>query len=252
MVDSGMGLPAAVTDAGLWIGLLMTLLIFSLVLGENTLARLAQHILVGASLGYAALMALESALSPRLLSPLAEGRWMTHLAPLLLGILLLAAGIERIAAQGRPSTAHGALRKTLQVAGVIPLALLLGVGIAAGLLGILQGTLLPQALVAMVGSANAPLGWGLLALLLTTAALLHLTLEPRTQIEPLPAPLRAVLRLWTWIGERALWIVAGVVLARLFAARLSLLVDRLDFLRSTLQATGLWQWFERIWINLIS
>jgi hypothetical protein len=253
VANGGLGIPAALADAGLWVGLLLTLLLFSQVLGENVLARLAQHLLLGAGLGYGALLAVESVLSPRLLAPLARGQWATHVAPLALGLLLLVAGIERIQAQGRPATQPRLSRRILQTAGVVPIALLLGVGIAAGALGILEGTLLPQAITTMAAGGNATSLWvGLLVLLLTTAALLATTLEQRVQVEPLPGPLRGVLRLWIWIGERAIWIVSGVLLARLFAARLSLLVDRLAYLAATLQATGLWQWFERIWQNLIS
>jgi hypothetical protein len=224
---------------------------------------------VGAGLGYAALLAVQYVISLRLLAPLAQGRWTTHAAPLALGLLLLVAGIERIAAQGRASTPASAIRTALQTLGVVPIALLLGVGIAAGVVGLVQGTLLPQMVTAMLGAAGrtagtgggaagtpAPSGlpvWvGVLTLLLTTATLLYLTLDRARQVEPLPRPLRDLLLLWTWLGERALWLATGVLLARLFAARLTLLVDRLDYLAVTLQATGLWLWFESIWRNLTS
>ena len=37
---------------GFWGGLVMTVIIFSAILGDHLLARLGQHLLVGASLGY--------------------------------------------------------------------------------------------------------------------------------------------------------------------------------------------------------
>ncbi len=264
MPENALAFPALLSDAGLWIGLLLTLALFSLLLGDNALARVAQHLLVGAGLGYAALLAVQYVISMRLLAPLAQGRWLTHSAPLLLGLLLLAAGIERIAAQGRAHTPQSAARTALQTAGVLPIALLLGVGIAAGVVGVVQGTLLPQAVAAMLGAAGRtmngaaapsnglPVWVGALTLLLTTATLLSLTLDRPRQVDPLPRPLRGLLLAWLWIGERALWVATGVLLARLFASRLTLLVDRLDYLALTLQATGLWQWIESIWLNLIS
>lgn len=250
-------LPPVLLDAGLWVGLTMTLLIFSLLAGDNALARLAQHLLVGASMGYAALMAIQYVISRRLLAPLAQGEWATNAAPLALSLLLLAAGLDRIFRQGVPPAGQRAPRVWLQVVGVFPLALLLGVGIATGVVGIVQGTLFPQMLQVLFGTwqgdeTGLSLWLGALTLLLTTATLLHMTLDHRTQILPLARPVRDLLLFWVWLGERALWLAMGIVLARLFASRLTLLVERLDYLAVTLQATGLWQWFASIWQNLIS
>lgn len=257
MVESGGTLPPLLLDAGLWVGLGMTLLIFSLLAGDNALARLAQHILVGASMGYAALMAIQYVISLRLLAPLARGEWATYATPLALSLLLLVAGMDRILQQGQPRAAGASQRAWLQVAGVFPLALLVGVGISAGLVGIVQGTLFPQMLQVLFGTwdeavVGDALWLGALTLLLTTSTFLHLTLDKRTQIASLPRPVRDLLYLWVWFGERALWIATGIILARLFASRLTLLVDRLEYITVTLQATGLWQWFESIWQNLIS
>ncbi len=256
MADIG-NLRPLLTDAGLWLGLLLTLALFSLVLGDNVLARLAQYLLVGAGLGYAAVMTIQYVIGLKLLAPIAQGEGLRLAAPLLLGLLLIAAVIERMVAQRQPVVATASARRVLQTAGVVPLALLLGVGIAAGAVGIVQGTLFPQSILVLsatfsAGRTGGALWGGLLALLLTTATLLAITMGRSAQAEPLPRPLRALLRGWVWVGERALWIATGVILARLFASRMTLLVDRLDYLVVTLQATGLWQWFATIWQNIIS
>ncbi len=255
MAETG-ALPPLLVDAGLWTGLLLTLAVFSLVMGDNALARLAQHILVGAALGYAAVMTLHYVIGQRLLAPLARGEWTRNGLPLILGLLLIAAALERMAAQGRPATAVSSSRRMLQTAGVVPLALLLGVGISAGIIGIVQGTLIPQSAQVMGGAFRngrvGPAFWsGLLTLLLTTATLLAVTMGRTASIEPLPRPMRVLLNGWVWLGERALWIASGVIVARLFASRLTMLVDRLDYLFVTLQATGLWQWFASIGANII-
>lgn len=261
MPELGAPLPAAVSDAGLWLGLLITLLVFSLLFGDTVLARVAQHLLVGAGTGYAVLLAIQYVLSVRLLAPLARGEWLGMLPLLLLAGVLVVAGVERIIAQGGeqgpPAPPAGRMRQFLHALGAIPLALLLGVGFAAGVVGIVQGTILVQtwqAIDGAFGGANgAGIGFwaGVLTLLLTTATLLHLALNRRRQIEPLPRPLRDLLALWVWIGERALWIATGVLLARLFASRLTLLVDRVGWVAATVQATGLWQWLNIIWLNLV-
>src|SRR3954468_14682600 len=88
---------------GFWGGLIMTVIIFSALIGDHVLARLGQHLLVGASLGYLAVLAVQHVLRPRLITPLLADptgdllRWV----PLLLGIVLLVAGLERIM---RPAT----------------------------------------------------------------------------------------------------------------------------------------------------
>lgn len=260
MPELGTPLPALITDAGLWLGLLITLLVFSLLFGDSALARVAQHLLVGAGTGYAVLLAIQYVLGPRLLAPLARGEWLSMLPLLILVSVLVVAGVERVIAQGGeqgpPAATAGRSRQLLHALGAIPLALAIGVGLAAGVVGIVQGTIFVQTWQVINGAFGDDGGsssgvWaGVLTLLLTTATLLHLALNRKRQIEPLPRPLRDLLGLWVWIGERALWIATGVLLARLFASRLTLLVDRMGWIAATVQATGLWQWLNTIWLNL--
>ncbi|HMN27545.1 MAG TPA: hypothetical protein PKE45_05260, partial [Caldilineaceae bacterium] len=58
--------------AGAVLGLLIALVLFSTLLGENVLTRLAQHILVGAALGYAVLLAIRDLLLPTLTTALTD------------------------------------------------------------------------------------------------------------------------------------------------------------------------------------
>ena len=53
------GLPGSLHDAGLLLGLLISLAIGSCLIRDNVLARFAQYILVGAGLGYMAVVAWE-------------------------------------------------------------------------------------------------------------------------------------------------------------------------------------------------
>ena len=47
-----------------WVSLVLTLLVFSYLLGDNFLYRIAMHVLVGVAAGYAAIVAVESVLIP--------------------------------------------------------------------------------------------------------------------------------------------------------------------------------------------
>lgn len=248
---------------GIWVGFIFSLLIFSTLVGDNALTRLAQHILVGASLGYVAVLVLRDVLQPRLFTPLFGAGidapwWRSELwIPLILGMLLWAAGLERMLGSGKTSSgADGIGRRLLNRLGMIPVALLLGVGVAVGLIGVIQGTLFPQ--IWRMASTGIPwsatpgeLGTSVLTLLLTTATLLHLSVHVEQQLAKQPALLRQLFVGWVWLGKRALWVAAGVIFARLVAARLSLLIGRLEFLLFSLNETHLWQWAGNLWRNLV-
>lgn len=232
-----------------WGGLLMTLLIFSGIAGDHFLARLGQHLLVGASVGYLGVLAIQHVLRPRLIAPLIQDptgeplRW----TPVVLGLILIFAGLDR--SLRPPSTGAPPLwRRALHGLGRLPVALLLAVGLSAGLFGALQGTLLPQfwraAQVAFDPAVSMPAFLaGILTLLMTTGALLHLYVDPARYLAEQPFFLRRLFTGWLWIGQRAIWLAAGLIFARLMASRLSLLIARLDYLINAFSATPFGQWW---------
>lgn len=241
------------TTTGAWLGLLVALLLFSAIVGDHLLARLAQHALVGAGLGYAALLALREVLLPRIATAwlAVDGAGLVW-APLLLGLLLWLAGFDHLLRPGS-ATVDGMARwrQLLRRLGLIPVLLMVGVGVSVALLGVIQGTLLPQ--IGVLASDNirvdAPplaLASGLLALLLATATLLQLTWVEEAGAARLPRWLRAPVAVWRWVGLRALWLAAGILFARLAAARLSLLIGWYEFVGHSIQQTGLWGWIERL------
>jgi len=247
------------TILGLWVGFLFSMMIFTAITGDHALAQLAQHILVGVSLGYLAILVLRHLLQPWLFTPLLA---TSHVdlklwTPLVLGVLLFVAGLDRMLAQNHaPGDQPGWGRRLLHGLGLLPTGLLLGVTLAVVLIGVVQGSLIPQfwhaAQTGLTGSA--PVGLLLthgLTLLLTTATLLHLSVGAGHQLQQQPARLRQILAGWIWLGERALWVAAGIIFARLIAARLSLLIGRLEFFLVRLNDIQLWQWAEDIWQRLV-
>lgn len=236
---------------GALFGLLIALLLFSTVVGDHFLSRLAQHLFVGAVLGYAALLAVREVLLPRIAtawSGAADASWIW--APLVLGLLLWLAGLDhllRLGSIGRSGLSGW--RQLLRYLGLIPVMLMVGVGVTVALLGVIQGTLLPQIAVLVVSDirVDAPpavLATGLLTLLLTTATLLHLTWAADAGSGRLPVWLRAPAAAWRWVGLRALWVAAGILFARLAVARLSLLIGWYEFVGQAIQQTGLGAWIE--------
>lgn len=236
------GLPFALRTAGGLVGFLLSLLIFSYVLRDNRMARAAQFLLVGVSLGYLTLLTWTSVLWPRLFGPAAQAssaplipafadqsalfmRWI----PLGLGLLLWLAGADAFRRADTPQI-------WLRALAILPLAILVGVGLGVGVAGALQGSLGPQleraiALGRLVSDSNELLIIGLLTLAVTGGALIRLhVLDDSERQPPLPEPLLALLQGWGWIGQRALWLAAGVIFARLFASRMTLLIARLHAL----------------------
>jgi hypothetical protein len=115
---------------GATIGFLLTLFVFSFVLRDNPLYRLAVHLLVGVSAGYVVVVTAREILLPVVETILSEpGRpeGLVWIVPLLLALLLLLKVIPRVSWVGNSS-----------------MAILIGVGAAVGLVGAIVGTLFPQ------------------------------------------------------------------------------------------------------------
>jgi hypothetical protein len=118
---------------GLWAGFVLTLMIFSYVLGDNFLYRLAVYVFVGLSAGFITMITVESVILPWLRATLlatnpAPENVVLGLVPLLLGILLLMKMTNRLGRLGN-----------------LGLAYIIGVGAAVAVIGAISGTLLPLA-----------------------------------------------------------------------------------------------------------
>lgn len=251
MLDPAQPLFLQVTS--LWLGFLVSLAIFSLLIRENFLARFTLHVLVGSALGYAAVLAWQAVLRPMLIAPLMSNPAAnaTLFFPLILGLIMLVAGLERVFRPGYHTQQPVRWRRVIGLLGAIPVALVLGLSIAVLTLGTIQGTLAPQSLRAAATGLNLSGGpiellIGALMLLITTGSLLHLRIKPDRDLVDQPAWVRSLLVGWMAIGKRGIWLAAGVLFARLMASRFSLLIARVQFLAEQLETTGLWQWLERL------
>jgi hypothetical protein len=114
-----------------FVGLILTLMVFSYLIGDNPLFRIAIYLFVGVSSGYAAAAILRSVFLPRLnlfqTNDLNE-LLLQVIIPLLISVTVLAKFLPRISWIGN-----------------FAMAILVGVGAAAAVGGAVVGTLLPQA-----------------------------------------------------------------------------------------------------------
>ncbi|MFQ6059209.1 MAG: hypothetical protein ACE5MB_10075 [Anaerolineae bacterium] len=209
---------------GIWVAALLTLMVYSYLLGDNPLFRLAEHLFVGSAVAYAAVVAYHSVLKPQLILPLAsdpQANWFL-LLPAALGLLLLTKARASIAWVGNSA-----------------MAFLFGVGAALAIGGALSGTLLPQVQATFVSLSPTQLGEGLLGwgraadnLILvvgTVATLLYFYFNASR--DNLLARVRAgFLRPWAGLGRWIIMITFGAIFANTVMARVSLLIGRVQFL----------------------
>ncbi len=227
--------PEQLEVAGVWTGLIISLSLFSLFLGQQWHSRLMQHLFLGALLGYLLLLVWEELLAPRRLLPLA--RPDSPLVPLILGGLLAAGALARGRIDSRAGTVALWLARLASVAG----AFLVAAALTTVLLGTWQGTLRPQALTA-VSTAY----WLPIAVLITSAVILTLTFSPPL-LQQLPGPVARMAQGLMRLGQPLLLLASGMVLARLLASRITLLTAFLDRTWTALGRSGFVDWVSRLW-----
>jgi hypothetical protein len=189
-----------------WVAALVTILVFSYVLGERRLFRLAQHLLAGLATGYLVLLAVREVLIPRLVEPIGSGA----ANPLLWIAALLVLAMAGAAWLPRPVVA-------------VPVAVLVAATAAFALGGAVAGTLMPQLGAALVpaGVGPAELAGSIASLVITVLVLLaFLHGSPRRRVVVGAAGAGR----WLLLGGIGGW------LGFLLVSRLSLLVDRVGFL----------------------
>ena len=204
------------TDSlALVIGLLLTIFIYSYLFGDNPLYRLAVHLLVGVSAGYAGVIATNRILRPvisQLLANPTSTENVLWLAPIVLSIILLFKWIRPLAWIGNAS-----------------IGLLVTVGAAVALVGAVTGTILPQ--VTAVKSGQPLIG--LVVALLSVCALLYFQFTGKADQEGKPAQ-----ALWrrsvSSVGKAVLMIAFGAIFAGVFSTSLVLLIDRVSYFMAEL------------------
>jgi hypothetical protein len=197
---------------GVWVGAILTLLVFSYLLGDTPLFRVAQALFVGVTIGYAVTAAFYLVLLPLLFDPLVANPVANSylVVPLVLGLLLFTK-----------------LRVSWASIGNLSIAFLFGVGSALALGGALAGTLLPQ-----LGAIVVPLD-SLENILLVVGALGALLSfrfiqpqAPRSGARVMEIAARG----WGAFGRWFVMIALGALFASIAVSRISLLVNRVYFL----------------------
>lgn len=194
------------------IGFVLTLLIYSYLVGDNPLYRLAVHLLVGVGAAYAAVIAVQELIWPlaqRLSAEPAAPENLLWLVPLFFALLLLLSWIRPVAWLANSSV--GAL---------------VGVGAAVALVGTITGTLVPQA----VGGGDDAVIAAVVAVL-TVLTLLYFQFTGRQNADGVVV-WPAWQRLVAGGGRLILTIAFAALFAGLLTTSLGLLVERVRFFLS--------------------
>jgi hypothetical protein len=189
-----------------WLAVLVTLCVWSYLVGERRLLRVAQLLLAGLATGYLALLAIREVLIPQLITPLTTSSAHPELVIDLLLVAVLVAGRW--------------LPRRLVAA---PAAIVVGGTVGYALGGAVVGTLLPQLAAGMIPVGAAPVD--------AVAAMIGVAIT----VPVLLAFLHGVQRgsLLTGVANTGRWLMLGGIGAWfgfLLLSRLALLVDRVGFL----------------------
>jgi hypothetical protein len=214
------------------IGFVLTLMVFSYLVGDNPLFRFTLHLFIGVSAGFAATVVIYNVIFPRMFVPLIFGQGTEQflaLIPIILAGLLITKISPRFAFIGN-----------------LPMAYIVGVSAAAAIGGAVLGTLIPQTLASMnlleVNTSqafDADLGLrlvnGIIILIGTITTLAYF------QFSNLSA-LTEKTQLQTWIealgqiGQVFVAITFGFLFAGVFSAALTALIGRVLFVVQFIQS----------------
>jgi hypothetical protein len=206
---------------------IFTLLIFSYLIGDNPLFRIAVYTFVGVSSGYIAAVIFRQIILMRLFQPFATAmisgslldKGLT-LAPVLLSLLIFMKISPRLAGMGR-----------------VAMAFLVGVAAAITIAGALTGTLIPQVmgtintfdLNAAVARNIQPyevIGSGTITLAGTIFTLIYFHFGARPKADGSMHRL-GLIEIFAWLGRIFIGITLGAIFAGIYAAALTALIERI-------------------------
>jgi hypothetical protein len=204
----------SIDQIGLWAGFILTLMVFSYILGDNFLYRLAVYVFVGLAAGYIAIVTVESVLLPWFNSTILSGDFgkvAPGMLPILLAVLLLVKTSSRLGRLGH-----------------LAIAFVIGVGSAVALVGALTGTLLPLAQATAVG-VRGNLTEGIIVFIGVASSLVYFQYLGRRKADGQVGRGRVALAIGT-IGQGFIVITLGALYAAAILTSLTIFSERLAFL----------------------
>lgn len=211
---------------GVWLAALLTILVFTYLIRDTFLFRIASSLLAGTAIGFVSAVVIRNVLYPLVIALVDDifalpGSWLAvviDLLPIVLGVSLL----MKLTPNFRGTTFSN-----------IGLAYLFGIGAALAIGGALSGLLVPQLTATMISVApqGDSLDWlnGLLIVIGTLGAFLAFRfIQPGDR--PWQRVYDTITKGWGTLGRGFIMVAFGALLASLISARVSALVGQLYFL----------------------
>jgi len=199
------------------IAFLLTLMVFSYLIGDNLFFRVAIYIFVGVSAGYVAAVAFRQVILPDLLVPLVSGSSSQKAllaVPFLLSGLLLMKALPSLSRLGSPAV-----------------AVLAGVGAAVAVGGAVTGTLFPQ-IGAAVDAFASPAAFqfvnAIIVLVGVVFTLIYFHFSARTASDGSVRRF-GLIEIGAFIGSIFIAITLGTLFAGVYSAALTAFIERLHF-----------------------
>lgn len=198
---------------GAIVGFLLTLMVFSYIIGDNFLFRLAIHIFIGMAAAFAAVLTVYNVILPVVNNT--HGGILRFL-PLLIIVLALLLKFSPLARLGNPAMAY-----------------LVGVGAAVAIGGAVLGTIFPQTEASMAafpkaGSWKAMVDAGILVVG-TLATLVYFQFSTPSQTGGTNKRPR-FFELFATVGQLFIMITLGVIFAGVLIAALGAFIERIHAL----------------------
>ena len=220
-----MVLNASMEFASAVISFLFTIMILSYLIGDNPFFRLAIYVFVGVSAGYAASIAWQNILWPKLFSPLILGdpqKTLLLWIPLFMGLLLMVKLFPRLSRIGNPV-----------------MAFLVGIGAAVAIGGAVLGTIIPQTIssinlfdISSDGTVLERLFESVVFLVGTVSTLVFFQYTAKKTSQGIKRG--RFVELLAWMGRIFIAVTFGVIFAGVLTAALTALIDRILFIWSFL------------------
>ncbi|MFZ4826461.1 MAG: hypothetical protein ACOYLB_03830 [Phototrophicaceae bacterium] len=198
---------------GLWVGFILTLFVYSYVIGDSIFYRLAVYIFAGLTAGLVAIITWDSVIMP----------WLSLMNggnPLVLMIVMIPIVLAS-SLMLRPVPIVSGLRK-------LTLAFIIGVGAAVAVVGQVSGTLIPIML-ATGTQINRDLVGGLFGVLVVVSVLLtfhHTANRPNDQT----VRQSLIIRGMGWLGSLFIALTMGTLYGSALVTALTIFTQRVGFM----------------------
>jgi hypothetical protein len=208
------------------ISCLLTLMVFSYLLGDNPLFRMAVYIFIGVSAGFVSAVIARQVIYPQLIRPLLLQQNLVALViPLILSLLLLTKIFPRAGGAGSPV-----------------MAFLVGIGAAVAIAGAVSGTLIPQ-FIAVLDPFHLPkgisfqdfleqIGEGSVMFIGTVTSLAYFHFGVKAVSQGVAGKRNKAISIFALVGQVFIAITLGVLFAGAYAASVTALIERMYFIRN--------------------